>query len=628
MENDVFTRRKLEEWFEKSPVTPSASFECSTPAYSSTIAAQSLGDDIERETSDIPVSNADGTLQETRTILGNGTVFIEGQLKEELPICEIDKLQDELRSRLFAADFSFQIDEDLLADEDNTPIYLGSLYKWSKSFLESLKVVEYSKATHQTKYYSVSARSSRFDVRLYFLIQDAPNVGQSSFLPQAEVMYLPNTALHGAWERLVFDDGHKSNLVWKITNMSEVAFSYASVVSDVRHESARIVDDICTTLAVLCKDEPCEFNCVLIDEVESLTMSRQRGCLNGESQDTLRATNALLTGLDRLKVYSNILFLCTSNMPELMDSAFLNRCSLQMVIEPPGMESRYAILRGELQRLIRINAINHQGQIPSLSDARQEDNAGTDGVGCRLLDIVKHIGKIVAVSPEGQENSARFLSQLPQEAIELYLRDQYCSLQMAFSFMERFLKIDHLRTPETRSISKADLVCSGCDKSRRREDPVYNTALKIAQSRDGTGKRQLEIYTAGDEAEVLEDLWNFLEGRRKKTRVITTAREITTPSLETHIQTDNLQEENDPENDNTILCHEENSTWDKAHHRALELRPELFLRHDDQLQNVSHIYVFTQEPPTLTDYSSKQIYSSAKLYPEKKSSDTTVRECS
>jgi len=40
----------------------------------------------------------------------------------------------------------------------------------------------------------------------------------------------------------------------------------------------------------------------------------------GEAQDSLRATNALLTGLDRAKKYSNIIFLCTSNMYDCLDA--------------------------------------------------------------------------------------------------------------------------------------------------------------------------------------------------------------------------------------------------------------------------------------------------------------------
>jgi hypothetical protein len=135
MENDVSTRRKLEEWLEKSTVTPSASFECSTPAYSSTIAAQSLADNAEGEISNFTSRKADRNVPDIRATLGNGTVFIEGQLKDDLSICEIEKvcqarrrvfflsnfskLQDELQSRLTAVDFSFQIDEDLLADEDS-----------------------------------------------------------------------------------------------------------------------------------------------------------------------------------------------------------------------------------------------------------------------------------------------------------------------------------------------------------------------------------------------------------------------------------------------------------------------------------------------------------------------------
>jgi hypothetical protein len=293
----------------------------------------------------------------------------------------------------------------------------------------------------------------------------------------------------------------------------------ATLLSKYFSESAKIVDDICTTLARLCIEEPDEFNCVLIDEIESLTMSRQRGCLSGESQDTLRATNALLTGLDRLRAFPNILFLCTSNMPELMDSAFLNRCSLQIAIEPPTMESRYAIIRGELQRLIHINIINHSEQIPVLADAMQESSAGIDGPGSRLLNMVKYIGKIVAASPDGRENSARFLCQFPQEAIELYLRHECCSLQMAYSFMERFLEMNNdIQLPTLDGLCDNTFAC--------KEDDVYtedgcansSIAITIVRDQDSNGKRTIRLSAEGDEDQLFDDLSTYLQGRHKKAK--------------------------------------------------------------------------------------------------------------
>jgi hypothetical protein len=319
----------------------------------------------------------------------------------------------------------------------------------------------------------------------------------------------------------------------RYTKTKMIQLKTATLLSKYFSESAKIVDDICTTLAGLCIDEPTEFNCVLIDEVESLTMSRQRGCQNGESQDTLRAANALLTGLDRLKAFPNIIFLCTSNMPELMDSAFLNRCSLQIAIEPPTMASRYAIIRGELQRLVDIGIISYSGQIPVLLEASQESNAGIDGPGTRLLNIVKHIGRIVAASPDRRENSARFLSQFPQEAIELYLREECCSLQMAYLFMERFLKINDIQLPAVDGFHNGTLACKEDDAYTNDRAKSSSIAMMVVWTKNCTGKRTIRLSAEGDEEQVFDDLSTYLQGRHKKAK-LSHSEQTNSPTSDTH----------------------------------------------------------------------------------------------
>lgn len=91
-------------------------------------------------------------------------------------------------------------------------------------------------------------------------------------------------------------------------------------------ESAKQVDKIFDTISSMCEEDPDQFNCVLIDEVESIAGSREAS-QHGEVQDSLRATNALLTGLDRTKKYSNIIFLCTSNMLASLDSVSYSSAS-------------------------------------------------------------------------------------------------------------------------------------------------------------------------------------------------------------------------------------------------------------------------------------------------------------
>lgn len=59
-----------------------------------------------------------------------------------------------------------------------------------------------------------------------------------------------------------------------------------------------------------------ELVCVLIDEIESIAASRQASTKNGECTDTVRATNQLLTALDRIRRKPNIIVFCTSNLAE------------------------------------------------------------------------------------------------------------------------------------------------------------------------------------------------------------------------------------------------------------------------------------------------------------------------
>lgn len=111
--------------------------------------------------------------------------------------------------------------------------------------------------------------------------------------------------------------------VYTQTKLVEVGA--ATLLSKYFSESAKMVDEIFRSVARLCKTNSNFFYFVLIDEVESIAMSREGNQQRGEPQESLRATNALLTGLDRLRSYPNVLVMCTSNMLGSIDTAFLSR---------------------------------------------------------------------------------------------------------------------------------------------------------------------------------------------------------------------------------------------------------------------------------------------------------------
>jgi SpoVK/Ycf46/Vps4 family AAA+-type ATPase len=123
-------------------------------------------------------------------------------------------------------------------------------------------------------------------------------------------------------------------------------------------ESGKLVQKLFEGIKEQLDDDRSLFYFVMIDEVESLASSRAHG--GNDPQDAVRvswsaaqatiatrrmqhsqplcrllllsclsclpqAGNAVLTQLDRLKRYPNVLVLCTSNLTEMIDEAFTDR---------------------------------------------------------------------------------------------------------------------------------------------------------------------------------------------------------------------------------------------------------------------------------------------------------------
>jgi len=213
----------------------------------------------------------------------------------------------------------------------------------------------------------------------------------------------------------------------------------ATLLSKYYSESAKQVDQIFTYIEKMCQERD-KFICVLIDEVESIANSRVSSTKHREAQGSLRATNALLTGLDRVKSNPNVIFLCSSNMPSSLDAAFLDRCGLKLAVKAPSFASQYAILRGRIQKLIDRGVVLSEIAMPSHGVALIESNSGNlELPGSRLLRIVDLINSVNAQVPSGSGISGRSLTQLPEQAPLLYLRQGECDLDMTLNFIEKFV---------------------------------------------------------------------------------------------------------------------------------------------------------------------------------------------
>ncbi|GJN02582.1 hypothetical protein PR202_ga19946 [Eleusine coracana subsp. coracana] len=66
---------------------------------------------------------------------------------------------------------------------------------------------------------------------------------------------------------------------------------------------------------------------VLIDEVESLAAARQAAISGSEPSDSIRVVNALLTQMDKLKSWPNVIILTTSNITTAIGTKFSSTCS-------------------------------------------------------------------------------------------------------------------------------------------------------------------------------------------------------------------------------------------------------------------------------------------------------------
>lgn len=98
---------------------------------------------------------------------------------------------------------------------------------------------------------------------------------------------------------------------------------------------------------------------VLIDEVESLAAARQAAISGSEPSDSIRVVNALLTQMDKLKSWPNVIILTTSNITTAIDIAFVDRADIKAYVGPPTLKARYEILRSCLQELLRVGILTY-----------------------------------------------------------------------------------------------------------------------------------------------------------------------------------------------------------------------------------------------------------------------------
>lgn len=117
---------------------------------------------------------------------------------------------------------------------------------------------------------------------------------------------------------------------------------------------------------------------VLLDEVETLAVSRHRLSLEANPIDVHRATDAALAGMDRLsRDHRNILIIATTNFPDALDAAVLSRVDHVEEIGLPNAIARSEIIADTLRSVGSVwrNVKALEGQADRLAKAAD----GLDG---------------------------------------------------------------------------------------------------------------------------------------------------------------------------------------------------------------------------------------------------------
>ena len=179
-------------------------------------------------------------------------------------------------------------------------------------------------------------------------------------------------------------------------------------------ESGKLIAALFTKLINAVQEEPTLLFSILVDEVESLANSRSTSKNATEPSDAIRAVNSLLTGLDRLKHYPNILIFTTTNMTQLVDSAFVDRTDLQQYMGPPTLPARYEILRSCLMELQRVSILTTTNTTIQLPKYKQHTTTTT----------TTEVEVLVQCAKDCQGWSGRALRKLPFQTHAMYLSQQ------------------------------------------------------------------------------------------------------------------------------------------------------------------------------------------------------------
>ncbi|KAK5164019.1 uncharacterized protein LTR77_010110 [Saxophila tyrrhenica] len=282
------------------------------------------------------------------------------------------------------------------------------------ALLLEVEIADYTGPEHKTGYFDL--QNNQLDVQAYSLTSDdTPDtrrtIDQTSAdeVPKTRILTLPHSFLNEAWTSLVFDDNLPARLLrylvrmlsmmsqpglnlstfnWNrlcllhgppgsgkstlcralsqklsirlgnvLPNAILVEINANAMLSKYFGESGKLIGGTFERIHSMAQSRS-TLVCVVIDEVETIASLRSKSTSGSECNDGLRATNQLLTSLDRLRNLPNIIVICTSNLIDAIDSAFLDRVDIKQLIPAPSPAAIYNIFRSCISELVRSSLVD------------------------------------------------------------------------------------------------------------------------------------------------------------------------------------------------------------------------------------------------------------------------------
>ncbi|XP_044275029.1 pachytene checkpoint protein 2 homolog [Varanus komodoensis] len=357
-------------------------------------------------------------------------------------------------------------------------------YKWTEfddyfltNNVQSIAIVDTELKLKERQ--PISLRRCSLSIHIFHLNEEGPSAenleSEDEDIVAANHWILPTVEFHGLWESLIYDAEIKSNLLdyvtttllfsdrnvnsnlisWnrvvllhgppgtgktslckalaqKLTIRLSQRYRYGQLIEINSHslfskwfsESGKLVTKMFQKIQELIDDRDA-LVFVLIDEVESLTAARSAFRAGTEPSDAIRVVNAVLTQIDQIKRYPNVVILTTSNITEKIDVAFVDRADIKQYIGPPSVAAVFKIYLSCLEELMKCQIIYPRQQLLTLRELEM--------IGYLENDVSKLSLILKEISRKSEGLSGRVLRKLPFLAHALYI--QTPSITMA-SFLQ------------------------------------------------------------------------------------------------------------------------------------------------------------------------------------------------